>query len=243
MTPLWEVAFDLWHLGTKFTMLQARVLGVPVFGEIFAAPFGAMAGILYRASSKCFEADRLLLDLRRFWHNLEWGYLINDLIRRVFWWWDRLRSDPRGFVNDWITDLFPGWTSFRYDPRGYILGKIYERYPELRAFLQDPWDWLRVALEWRLGLGSGFFADPLGNIRGRIYNRYPQLRGLFENPSAWLRDQLVVRLGVQRDFLDDPTAWVWWYLREAIERNLQSHLDWLIRIVARTLENIWSMKT
>lgn len=243
MTPLWELAYELWLLGTQFTALQARVLGVAVFGDLLAIPFGAIAHILYTASARCFDADRLLLDLQRFWHDLQWGYLINDLISRVFWWWDRLRSDPRGFVNDWISDLFPGWGHFRSDPRGYILDRIYDWYPELREFLRDPWGWLRVALEWRLGLGSGFFADPLGNIVGRIYARYPELQGAFADPTGWLRDQLVWRLGIEREFLDDPRAWVWEQLRYSIERNLQAHLHWLVGVVAETVSNVWGMKT
>lgn len=242
MTPFWHLGLRLWEVGVEFTKLAAKVAGILILGPVLAVPFLVIAGIFFRLADVGWEADELIVDLQHFVYWLRYQGGVNDLIRSVFWAWDRFRSDPYGFVNDAVTHYFPWWGSFRNDPWGFVNDRIADRFGEWNWFRSDPPGWLRYQIEQRLGLGSGFFADPTGWIRERLYNRYPLLRGFFESPTQWIRTIVGLHFGIGTEFFDDPTRWVWDQVMLATERYIDTNTVWLGRIVARALNAIWTAK-
>lgn len=240
--PLWDLARALWDLGARCTSIAVYLAPIFVLGQHLTPRFLQLASLFFRAAAFTWDANRALIQTQIWINRIRWEGGINDLIRAVFGWWDQLRRTPWIFVSEMIVRVWPSWRRFYQDPGGFVLGKITDRYPELRKLLNDPWDWIRQAIEIRLGLGAGFFADPLRHIKRWIYQTYPQLKGLFDYPHKWIRRQLIERFGLDPDLLDDPTAWAWKMITRSIERYLQSRLDWLIRIVAETVKNVWVMR-
>ena len=242
ITPLFDLAYRFWRVGAKFLTLGGSISGVFIIGEYLAWPFMTLSTIFFEAASLTWDADTLLRDIRRFVVDLRDGSLINDLIRRFFWWWDRFRADPYGFINDVINHLFPWWWSFRTNPRQFVHDRINELWPEWNWFRLHPTAWLKYKIETNLGLGIGFFDDPVFWIKRRIYERWPFLSPFFDDPGYWLKLWIAYRLGLGADFFDDPAFWVWRRLQFALDRFLEQNLEWLVNLVSRTLNAIWTTK-
>ena len=243
LTPLWSLALELWYLGAEWAKLSVRVGTVLILGQYLSVPFQVVSSIFFRTAAAAWDADSLITDMRNWvvWIRYQGG--LNDLIRSLFGAWDHLRNDPYGWIDDIISGLMGSWRDLRHNPNAWVNDRISSWFGDWNSFRWDPTGFLRDQIEIRLGLGSGFFADPVSWLRNKLIYRLGVDRDFFDDPVGWLRGELIYRLGVDRDFFDDPDAWIWNRFRDAVDRYLDSHTDWLVNTVSRVLNDLWTMKT
>jgi len=110
---------------------------------------------------------------------------------------------------------------FESDLAGWLVFRLTEVFPWLEILLTDPPGWIMLLLgaeEWELiEFYSHFFAWVLWRLGFTI------TEGLL--------------------FESDPAGWIWLKFMEAVDREIEEHLDWLIGTCGRVISLIWQTRT
>ncbi len=262
--PLHDAAWWIGRVGSQFWWLWHDIRDIWLIGTWLAGPFYEVYVRCYEVADKLDNADQRIESLSwdDFIDNFEgWAmkFLGADAVDFYYFGNDLFRfslhkiglSHEKAIV---ASVNFPGWVLWKVkdewgflgdiaiDPAGWIKAKIVAEFPGLAYLFEDPVRWVYYMLgsswadtiHWKYHLlGYLIYCSGESMQNSIIWDM---------NPKLWIRTKVLERWPFLDNLLLDPVGWIWLKWKDSIDRYLDTHIDWLVRTVARVLNLIWQAR-
>jgi len=262
--PLGDVADQLRDLEVRFRNIADAVKGVWLIGAYFYLPFSWISNTFGWARYYMRKADERI-------EALDWDRFIDSFERWVMKFLGARPLDFILFQDDLFAFALhrmglstPQAKMASYDLGSYLRWRMIVWWGFLDDILDDASTWVRKRIIARWPILRKLFTDPVAWVMHRFGADMWQVAAFRDDIPAWIFYRLTgsytdalfykwnlieyVKWKLRQhwkfidDLVTDPVEWVWRYLRRAIDRYIDTRINWVINTSERVINLIWQAR-
>lgn len=207
-TAFWSLGFRFDMIGRDFQNIANAINGIWLLGVWLSWPFYIIGWSFFQARDKCWDADKLIVNMKGWLDALTGERAILDILKILSYNIRFLVDNPRGFIKYYIELISTALRNIINDPDLWFRRKLGRNFPTLTRILFDTLNWLRDKV---FALFPGlvtFFISPIPTVLGWIRYHWPFIPRLISDPVGQIVDWLTLQYPGFVSLLRYPTDYI-----------------------------------
>jgi len=243
-SAVWQLLTDifirLWYAYQDLSDIKDKIYAtswIPnILGDLFYSVAWQFHEWYYKVRDMRAEFQHYTDYLNDLWE----GSGLNAVLTRLWWEWEALRRDAKGFISGKLDEMIPEFYKLKSDPAAWITSRIYVWDPDVWQWLVHPVEALRMIFDRKyIGIWS-FFERPVEVIIAWIqewnYDAYNWLKYPDTMMKRWIEDVF----GIPYGFWLDPWGEGFRLLTQWVEDHLENVRPYIIHVGEKVARYIWA---